>query len=576
MISITETSFGYKVAFKFTPWIVSAVKKIPGAKFNPVEKLWEFPISSKDALLNWAQQFKGVTIKDEGIQIGEIDPLPELDIEIPLLKPMFHYQEQGVAYCMQHRRTFIGDEPGLGKTVQAIAATYGVKSKCILVICPATLKENWKREWKKWTGREAMILSDRVKKTWPQFYKVGMCNVFITNYESLKKLFVVSINKPEDQPLRLNHIHFNAEYLDYFDTVIIDESHRCKEGKTQTSKFVMGITKGKDNIFALTGTPVVNKPKDLIPQLHIINQLVALGGYKYFVGRYCQGANEASNLNELNYFLHKNCFYRRQKKDVLKDLPEKMRTIYRCDISNRPEYQKAENEFILYLQENLLKSEGEITTALRGEVMVKMGILKKIAARGKIEEMIEQIEEVIDAGEKLIIFAWHKDIVHDLKKHFPGAVTIVGDDSLDARDRAVYNFQKCGKCGVKLDDHRGADHDHVPSDTPLIICNIKSGGVGLTLTASSRVWFIEQGWNPATHDQCEDRAHRIGQKNSVDCKFFLGHNTIDEDIYEIIEKKRGMVSQVMGGGDGVEVNIVDEFINLFSKKMRNERTADIA
>ncbi len=574
MISITETGTGYIVSFKYEPWIVRAVKKIPGWKFNPVAKHWEFPPTSKDALLNWAKQFKGVTIVNEGIQIGEIDPLPELDIDIPLLQPMFHYQEQGVAYGAMKRRLIVGDEPGLGKTVQAIAMTIAFKSKCTLVICPATLKNNWKAEWKKWTGRDAMILSDRVKKTWPQFYKVGMCNVFIANFESLKKLFVVSIDTPEGEPLLLKHINFNAEYIDYFDTVIIDESHRCKDGVTQTAKFVMGVTRGKENIVALTGTPVVNKPKDLIPQLHIINQLAALGGYKYFVDRYCKGPNRASNLKELNFFLYKTCFYRRQKKDVLKDLPDKMRTVYRCEITNRKEYQKAENEFVAFLQENLNKSDGEINTALRGEVMVKMGILKKLSAIGKLEEVIEQINEVIEAGEKLIVFAWHKDIVMELKRHFPRAVTIVGDDSMDERNSAVYNFQKCGKCGVKLDEHRNKDHEHVPSDVPLIICNIKSGGVGITLTASSRVWSIEQGWNPATGDQCEDRAHRIGQKNSVDCRYFLGHKTIDEDIYKLIEKKREMVGQVMGGDDSVQVSIIDEFINLFSKKMRNETTAD--
>lgn len=382
-------------------------------------------------------------------------------------------------------------------TAQAIATVEAANCKCILIICPATLRENWKREIEdKWTWKKALILSDRVRATWPQYYKVGMIKYFICNYESLKKYFVESINRPlgkdgQPVPLRLNHIKFK-DTIDLFDAVIIDEVHRCKDGKTQQSKFVMGIAKGKEFVLALTGTPVVNKPIDLIPQLHIINRLENFGGYTGFVDRYCQGFNQASNLKELNYLLHKHCFYRREKSEVLKDLPDKMRSIIKCDIENRAEYTKAENNLKAYLKENMGKSDAEITKSLRGEVMVMIQILKKIAARGKIDSVVEHINEVVDAGEKIVVFAWHKEIVHELKKAIPESVTIVGDDSMDQRQRAVDGFQNDPKVQV-------------------IICNIKSGGVGITLTASSRVSFIELPWHPADCEQGEDRCIAKGQ-----------------------------------------------------------------
>jgi len=224
-----------------------------------------------------------------------------------------------------------------------------------------------------------------------------------------------------------------------------------------------------------------------------------------------------------------------------------MRNIFRCEIENRAEYNKAENRLIDYLRENLKKTEGEITTALRGETMVLIGILKKISARGKINEVIEHVQEVVEAGEKIVVFAWHKEIVHQLKAAIPGAVTVVGDDSMEQRQRAVDSFQQNPK-------------------TQVIICNIKSGGVGITLTASSRVAFIELPWHPADADQCEDRCHRIGQKDSVQCTYFLGHNTIDEYIYDIIQKKREIVNQVTGAEDTVETSVIDDFINLFSQQ----------
>ncbi len=549
MLDITETTNGYEVKFAYKPFLVEAIKKIPGARFNGAYKHWFIPAGSGSALLNWASTFGAKPKQNNDVQIGEIEPLPDLDIDIPLKMQLFPYQRKGVAYSLQRKRLIVGDQPGLGKTGQAIAAIEASGCKCVLVICPATLRENWKREIEdKWTSQKALILADRIKNTWPQYYKVGMVKYFICNYESLKKYFVEVINKPEDKPLRLNHIKFKST-IDLFDAVIIDEVHRCKDGKTQQSKFVMGICKGKEYVLALTGTPVVNKPIDLIPQLHIIQRLNDFGGYSGFVNRYCQGYNQASNLRELNYLLHKHCFYRREKKEVLKDLPDKMRSIIKCDIENRAEYNKAENDLVTYLKENLNKSEAEITKSLRGEVMVMIQILKKISARGKISQVIEHVQEVVDAGEKIVVFAWHKEIVNELKSAIPRAVTVIGDDTMEQRQRAVDSFQN-------------------DPNVQVIICNIKSGGVGITLTASSRVVFIELPWHPADADQCEDRCHRIGQKDSVQCGYFLGADTIDEDIYKIIEKKRQIVNQVTGAEDNVETvekNMVDELIGIFSK-----------
>lgn len=564
MLDIAQVSDGYEVKFAYRPFLVDAIKKIPGASFNYAKKYWHVPPESGQALLNWASSFKAKVTQAPVVHIGEIEPLPELEVPVPEWfynrskkakgEPyqVMPYQTNGVAYNLKHERVIIGDEPGLGKTCQAILSAILAGSKCILIICPATLKENWKTEWKIWADRNALVLSDRIKNSWPQYYQVGMCSVFITNYESLKKYFVEKIEKHVDaagkpKPLRLNHIHFKNT-IDLFDTVIIDETHRCKEGSTQTAKFVMGITKGKKRVYALTGTPVVNVPKDLVPQLYIINQLDKFGGYKGFIDRYCQGSREASNLKELNYLLNKHCFYRRLKSEVLKDMPPKMRNIIRVDITNREEYNKAETRLKDYLRENLGKTNGEITRALRGEAMVMIGILKQISARGKMEQVIEHIRSVVEAGEKIVVFAWHKEMVYEMKRAIPGAVTIVGDDSMEQRERAKDSFQNDPRVQV-------------------IICNIKSGGVGITLTASSRVIFLELPWNPANCDQCEDRCHRIGQVDSVDCGYFLGHETVDEYIYDIIDKKRKIVKDVTGSEEEVETSIQDQFINLFSQNL---------
>ncbi len=553
MLDIAETHNGFEVAFQYKPWLVAAVKQIPGSRFNGGTKKWWIPASSGDALLNWAKGFGASVNQLPKSEIGEIAPLPELAIDIPLNMTPFPYQRNGIARGLELKRFINGDDMGLGKTAQTIATFVAAKAKCMLIICPATLKENWKREWKMWTGKDAIIMKDSIKNTWHQYYKVGVANVFICNYESLKKYFIESINRPlgkdgKPVPLRLNHIKFK-ETIDFFDAVAIDELHRTKDYKKQLSKFCMGIARGKDYVIGLTGTPVVNKPVDLIAQLQIIGRLEEFGGYKGFTDKFCQGYSQCSNLKELNYLLNKHCFFRRLKKEVLNDLPDKMRSIISCEIANRAEYNKAEADFINFLKENLNKTDGEIDTALRGETMVKIGVLKKLSAQGKVDAMIEQVQEVVEAGEKIIVFATHKEIVATLKSAIPGSVTVVGDDSMEQRQRNVDAFQNNPK-------------------TQVIICNIKSGGVGITLTSSSRVAFIELPWHPAHCDQAEDRAWRIGQKNSVQCIYLLGEETIDEYIYGIIEKKRAIVAQVTGAENEIETKkgMVDDLINIFKTK----------
>lgn len=190
----------------------------------------------------------------------------------------------------------------------------------------------------------------------------------------------------------------------------------------------------------------------------------------------------------------------------------------------------------------------KVAKALRGEVMVKMGILKAISARGKIKVFSEFIHDVIDGGEKLIVFAYLKEVVQELKKIFPEAVTVTGEDNATQKQTAVDRFQNDPSC-------------------KLIILNYKSGGTGLTLTASSRVAFIEFPWTFSDCEQAEDRAHRNGQKNNVNCYYYLGKDTIDKYMYDVIQTKKGIANGVTGTDDVVKENVVDMAMNLFNGRI---------
>ena len=474
-----------------------------------------------------------------------IPEMPKLEIPHGLLLEPYDYQKEGIAYALKYKRCIFGDQPGLGKTLQAIGTVTIAKSYPCLVICPAALKINWQREFKKFAGKQALILDDRNKGSWQRYIETKCCDIFITNYESLKKYFVLRVK--DDARFTMKSIEFDPR-ISLFRSVIIDESHKCKSTKTQQSKFVEGICKGKEYILELTGTPVVNDNTDLIQQLKIMGRLEDFGGYKFFVDRYCDGLRKSSNLRELNWRLWNTCFFRREKSKVLTQLPDKSRQYIEVDISTRREYEKAENDLIQYLRDYKNASDEKITKAMRGEVMVRMGILKSISARGKIKVFSEFIHDVIDGGEKLIVFAYLKDVVHELKKLFPDAVLVTGDENPTQKQISVDRFQNDPSC-------------------KLIILNYKSGGTGLTLTASSRVAFIEFPWTFSDCEQAEDRAHRNGQKNNVNCYYYLGKDTIDRYMYDVIQTKKSIANGVTGTDDVVKENMVDMAMNLFSGRL---------
>jgi SWI/SNF-related matrix-associated actin-dependent regulator 1 of chromatin subfamily A len=339
-----------------------------------------------------------------------------------------------------------------------------------------------------------------------------------------------------------------------FRTVIIDESHKCKNSSTQQSKFVQGIAMGKEYVLELTGTPVVNNNIDLIQQLNIMGRLNDFGGYSKFMARYCAGERKSSHLKELNWLLRKNCFFRRMKKDVLTQLPDKTRSYLVTDIDNMKEYKAAERDVIKYLRDYRDADDEKIQKTIRGAIMVKMSILKQISAKGKVSGAIDIIHNTIDGGQKLIVFCFLKEVVQALKQEFRDAVTVTGDDNDRQKQWAVDRFQSDESCR-------------------LIILNYRSGGTGLTLTAASNVLFVEQPWTYSECCQAEDRAHRNGQKNAVNCVYLLGDGTIDEYMYNLIQSKKDIANGVTGTEDDVEEKmshtdfVVNAAMDIFGKQL---------
>lgn len=548
------TEFHVKIPYdRFRVRNTNLIKMIDGASFNWPSKAWVVPFSKRPQLELVQQKTKAEWIVSQAHTaqvVGDIPEMPNLDFELDIYnrntgdvpRP---YQLQGVARGLQFKRFINGDEQGLGKTLQSIATIYAAdkfKKEIVypcLVICPATVKKNWAREWKMWTGMEAIILDDKIKDTWNRYYEVANIKVFIVNYESLKKYFVDYY--PPKGKIRDSRDIIMNEKSRLFNSIIIDEIHRLKDPTTQQTKIALRLSQNKNFRVGLTGTMVVNKPIDAAPQLSII--MGSNFNMKRYKERYCEGGSGASNLKELRFMLYSHCYFRREKKDVAKDLPEKQRQTILCDITTRAEYNKAKNDFVKWLEDNGC-SDQEIARKLRGEIMVRMGALKAISAKGKINEVKEFVEEIIDSGEKLVLFHNLHEIGDEIRRLFPKAVSVNGRMTMDEKQKAIDSFQK-------------------DANVQLIVCNIKAAGVGITLTASSRVAFIEYPWTYADCAQCEDRVHRIGQTNNVMCTYFLGQNTIDQEMYEMIQEKRHIGNTITGATDEMNMDFIDKVINLF-------------
>ncbi len=495
--------------------------------------------------VQWGMVSQSQTEEDVAFQIPD---MPELDGDHGLKVQPYPYQLQGIARGLQLKRFINGDDMGLGKTLESIATINKAGAFPCLVICPNVVKINWQREWHKFTDKKAMVLTDSVRDSWPFFWQTGMNQVFIVNYESLRKYFVRRITKAEKWTLKDVEFH---NTIKLFKSVIIDESHKVKSTATQQTKFCKGIATGKEYIILLTGTPVVNKPKDLVAQLGIMDRMIDMGGWKGFMLRYCSGPNQASNLKELNYKLWQHCFFRREKSKVLTQLPDKVRQIVTCEITNRKEYLDAERDLIDYLKRYKEADDEKIQKSLKGEVMVRIGILKDITARGKLKEVIDFVKDFRENGKKIILFCNLHEIVDRLLAAFPSAVCVTGRQDMQEKQASVDAFQKNPK-------------------TDVIICSIKAASAGITLTAASDVAFIELPWTYADCDQAESRAHRIGQKDSVNCYYLLGRRTIDQKLYRIIEEKKHISNAVLGAEDNIQTNIVDMMANLFDTNEEEE------
>ena len=435
----------------------------------------------------------------------------DMQIPVPAGLEYLPYQKAGIAYAAGRKSTLIGDEMGLGKTIQAIGTINVTNPKTVLVVCPASLKLNWKNEMVKWLVSERTI--DVVNGGGEQI--PSNPDVVIINYDVLTK-------------------HAKALQSRTWDMVIMDEVHKIKNPKAKRTVVAVNI-KAKRKVL-LTGTPITNRPIELQPIAGYLDP-ESFGNFFYFAkkyagaykGRFGWDFSGSSNLDELQRRLRQSFMIRRKKDEVLKDLPAKVRQV--IVLPSKGYTQELTKEFDAL-------SDAVEETSFEEVSFEKMSEVRHEMALAKVNDVVDHL---MDLEHQVVVMAHHKDVVQGIKEGLEAVgktvVTLTGDCNQAHRQNSVDTFQ-AGKADV-------------------FIGTIGAAGVGITLTKASHVVFAELDWVPGNMSQAEDRCHRIGQEDSVLVQHLVVDGSIDARMAEALVGKQKVLDKALDN-----VQVLDQSISI--------------
>jgi SWI/SNF-related matrix-associated actin-dependent regulator 1 of chromatin subfamily A len=472
-----------------------------------------------------------IRTNDKTIVIDKIKEY-KIDWDRYHIRPPYPFQRLGINWLLNKEKAILGDDMGLGKSLQAIVAALELNASRVLIVCPASLKLNWAKEIIPYCNEVSIIHKD-----WnPDKFT-------IINYDILKK--------------------YKEKILKHkFELIIADEAHMIKNMQSQRSKAFATIASKSKRVWLLTGTPIANKPIDFYNLLKVCKH--ELGKNKQMFGQqYCGGQlthwgydyNGASNLKELHYKIQ-NIILRRKKEEVL-DLPPKVRTPMYLELVGKDlkgynsaveeYYEKKYDESLDPMSESYGESQSEF-----GEAFVELAVLRKYTALQKAKDgsTAEMVRNAFDQNKKVVIFTNYLDVIDTFKEEFKDeCLTLDGRLDIHERQRRVDLFQSS----------KGPN---------LLVCNLAIASFGLTLTAATVGIMNDLSWSPAVMQQAEDRLYRIGQKELVNILYPIYDNTIDSIMFEALKGKMKNINEAVDGNDvesfGKE-NIIREVYNKLKK-----------
>ena len=575
-----------RLKFLYNPEFVDSVKKdIPAARWNPSEKQWEVSAEFSAEAIAFAQKFdfhieQGLSEEVDKIiaareRAYELSSAVDADVELDGVSlSLLPYQKAGVAYLQQARRAILGDQPGLGKTLQALTTVVAERAFPAVVVCPNTLKLNWRNEVKKfYPDLTVNVVSGRATEELPY------ADITVINYDiiydrvpdllALKPMALIADESHAIKNGKATHtcptcnakVRSNAKNCSACNTKNITPVRNWTVKRAGGVLMLAESIPQEGMVLLLTGTPITNRPIELVPQLEAIGALKHFGGRWKFEGRYCPNGKGAAFMEELNRKMRSSCYIRRKKQDVYGELPDVRNAVQILNIPAKAykEYSDIEQDVVNFLAEKareIAREEGRNPDAAYfekynqlkfNEQLVKLTVLRDAVSKMKYNAITDWLDEFLANGEeKVVVFAEHIEFVENIAaKYADITVKVRGGVSNDDRMAAVDKFQNDPTCRI-------------------FVANMKAASEGLTLTAASDVVFCELAWTPSMHEQCVGRCYgRVNDLHGATAWYLLAEKTIDEDIFELLEEKRKIVDAVTDGVDPIANNNV--MIDLLKK-----------
>lgn len=573
----------------------------PGADDDEEELLgtarWRVPLGCYDSIHSFfderddcvvegipEQHLRAANLHLQHLERGYPDPQELVEKGIPesLALTLTGYQRGGVNFVLsKNGRALIADEMGLGKTLQSIAAMCAyVDEGPLLVLCPSSVRFNWKAELLQWLGEGA---SKNDAEDHAAFVTTFDIQVFQSGKDEIDKDAKVIIASYD---LFAGMVKKSKITETTFFRIIVDESHMLKNMKAARTKAALPILKAAKRCILLSGTPAFKNPDELFSQLHVLGGGEWWSNYKDFKEKYCYKSGNSSvggrNNLELYSLMSSTVMIRRKKADVLKQvLPEKNRDLAHVAVDCHSARKKLDS-----YMERLRDTQGSLGIVARGlrEKSGKSGkssdlhasisddddVMKGLEAdlkaldlaekekeknskpddddvdeekaflpklfeltgKVKVPVVVSQLKKWLNEneGEKIIVFAHHHSVLDEIEASLKAVSTIRIDGKTNPKKRQEYvvSFQKDPRVRVA-------------------VLSTTAAGVGITLTASATVWFAEMYWTPGLLIQAEDRSHRIGQKNDVEVTYFVARDTLDEVLWKLAVRKFIAVGEMVDG-----------------------------
>ena len=406
---------------------------------------------------------------------------------------LFPHQQEAKLFLLSRRRAILADQPRVGKTLPTAAAA--LENLPALIVCPAIAKTVWEAAFSKLAPKTSVHVVNGKRGA----SEINSADITIINYDVLQ---------------------YGVTQCDRYNTLVLDECHRIKNPKAARTKAAMLAMKKIDYVYALSGTPIPNRPIELWPVLHGLG--IYRGGWYDFAARYAKmwsapwglDTSGASNLGELKELM-KPYVLRRKKEAIFKDYKEPQVSLITFDLPSDKREQGFDADALVANPNALLAFEG------LAEVMREAGMRKVSAAS-------EFIDDLLQAGEPVVVFAHHKDVVAELqdklKDHKP--VIVVGDTIRARRDAAIVAFQT-GK-------------------TKLIIGNIAAMSEGVDLSAADTIVFVECTWSTSALEQASSRVENINKSGIPPVIYILTIKaSLDHTVLAKVLKKLNVVSQII-------------------------------